>query len=113
MTLLGQPLRLMNLRKLLMNYTESRLGTRSNTIPLLGAHVYSVTLYMEVLKQNEHNSYHPVFSDMVHVSRALISKLISLSTFARSQVFSLIFLVTVNFNSGGSFSNISVDIKAP
>ena len=34
---------LMNLRKLLLNDTESRLGTRSNTIPLLDAHVYSVT----------------------------------------------------------------------
>ena len=43
MTLLGQPPRLMNLRKRLMNDTESRLGTRSNTIPLLDAHVYSVT----------------------------------------------------------------------
>ena len=34
---------LMNLRKLLLNDIESRLGTRSNTIPLLDAHVYSVT----------------------------------------------------------------------
>ena len=43
MTLLGQPLLLMNRPKLLINDTESRLGTRSNTIPLLDAHVYSVT----------------------------------------------------------------------
>ena len=43
MALLGQPFRLMNLRKRFMNDTESRLGTRSNTIPLLAGHVYSVT----------------------------------------------------------------------
>ena len=43
MTLPGQPLRLMNLQKLLKNDTECRLGTRSNTIPLLDAHIYSVT----------------------------------------------------------------------
>ena len=42
MILLGQTLRLLNLQKLLMNDTESRLRTRSNTIPLLDAHVYSV-----------------------------------------------------------------------
>ena len=43
------------------------------------------------------------FSGTVHVSRALSSRLISSSTFARSQVFSLIFPVMTSFTSGGSF----------
>ena len=72
-----------------------------------------MSLYMEVQNQKEHYSYHPVFSGTVHVSQALSSRLISSSIFARSQVFSLIFLVMTNFTSAGSFSNISVDVKAP
>ena len=33
----------MNLRKLLMNDTESRFGTTSNAIPLLDAYIYIVS----------------------------------------------------------------------
>ena len=46
----------MNLRKLLMNDTESRFGTTSNAIPLLDAYIYIVSP-----KQNLRRVKLPVF----------------------------------------------------
>jgi len=53
-----------------------------------------------------------IFSETKQVSRARSSRLISSRSLARSQVSSLMFIVTSNFTSWGSFSNINVDINA-